>query len=1080
MTVNKTLRMIDRPRLIEVAFPLEQASIASVHEKNVRHGHISTLHIWPARRPLAASRAALLATLLPDPGNAEDRQRLLDLIGGKVVVKTVTEQDEDGNTVSEQKRTIDEGVLAWGQENAPAIERLRNQIVEFYGGRAPKVLDPFAGGGAIPLEAMRLGCVVTASDVNPVAFFVLNCTLNYPQRFAGQKWPLPSFVRNWSDFVEDFVSGKVRKRRGIDRPHFNDPKQYGFDEMANSIGSEARGEPRADEINFLPDADLGWHVRAWGRWVLECARQDLADRYPLIKGEPTLAYLWARTARDPRTTGRIPLLKTFWICKKRGKRAALLPVPNEDASGVTFKLLHEIDFEHPQRVINEHPYLQAWEITAENFTDFIKTGTMNRSGVWSPCSGRPGVITLRTEDLKRQGQQGLLGVQMTTVVVEVPVGKGSKTKKKYRLPTDDEIYAAKIEQEDLEGLYAEIPFGLPDELAPVGGGHGASRAFSVSKYGIRLWREMFTPRQLFAIGVFVKHTRAAILHAKEQKNPFAPGIAAYLTCTIGKLLDYENVGCSWYLNNEQITHLFNRFALPFKWDFAEASPIGGASGSWESMLNSVAKSVTTCVSLRQDLSEPQILRRSAIKPKQSQFDAIVTDPPYYDAIPYSDLMDFFYIWQRRILHDFDDEYTANFRESLSPKWNQEEDDGELIDDETRFGGDRLKSKASYENGMAKAFSACFQQLSDQGRLAIVFANKEVDAWETLIGALIKAGATVTASWPIQTEMPNRSRGINSAALATSVWIVCRKRSVTAQAGWDVNVLERMREILFNQRSELGDKNILQYYFDLGINGPDFLWAALGPALEAYSQHPFVKKTEGGLMRVEDFLGEVRKLVLQFALGELPGFHELQAQTQGRGESIELDAVTQYYLLHRASFGFQLTPAGPCIMYAQACGKSLTELKVVWNVVEQGGPSKKGRPRKDVEEGEEEEEEGSGNEFRLRNWDERAVDENLGASHNGQPAPLIDRLHRLMALFHRNQAANVQTQYEAWGLASERAFPPLIQATRELAMRDRNDTERRLIEAVATQLKFTRRQVVEQGVAKDEPFFPTMVSYGKKD
>ena len=237
-------------------------------------------------------------------------------------------------------------------------------------------------------------------------------------------------------------------------------------------------------------------------------------------------------------------------------------------------------------------------------------------------------------------------------------------------------------------------------------------------------------------------------------------------------------------------------------------------------------------------------------------------------------------------------------------------------------------------------------------------------------------------------------------------------------------------------------------------GRTFLWAALGPALEAYSEHPFVKKTEGGMMTVPEFLGEVRKLVLQFALGELPGFHELQAQTQGRGESVELDAVTQYYLLHRASFGLEPTPAGACILYAQACGKTETELKVVWNIIEQGGQSKKGRPRKDAEEGEEDEEQSSGNEFRLRGWEERVADEKLGEPHNGQPAPLIDRLHRLMALFHRNQAAEVQTQYEAWGLASERAFPPLLQATRELAMRDRQDTERRLIEAIATQLNFT--------------------------
>lgn len=390
-------------------------------------------------------------------------------------------------------------------------------------------------------------------------------------------------------------------------------------------------------------------------------------------------------------------------------------------------------------------------------------------------------------------------------------------------------------------------------------------------------------------------------------------------------------------------------------------------------------------------------------------------------------------------------------------------------------------------------------------MVIVFANKSVDAWETLVGALIRGGAEVTASWPIQTEREARSRGQASAALSSSVWIVCRKRPKTAPAGWEEPVLERMKEILFNRREELGGKNILQYYFDLGIRGPDFIWAALGPALQAYSEHPYVKRIgvnrredgkgdpddENPFLTVKGFLKEVRKLVLQFSLGELPGFRELQRETQGRGETVTLDPVTQYYLMHRAYFGLEASPAGACILYANACGKNETELKVVWNILEQGGksgPGKKGRPRKDEEEGEAEEagEESSGSEYRLLDWSERVDREDLGESRGGLASPLVDKLHRLMALFQRNQAADVQRLYDEWGLASERAFPPLLQAIRELALQDGNDTERRLVEALATQLKMTRRQVVEDGVMKEGPFFPsideatrTKVSYRKQ-
>ena len=201
--------MTDR-RLIEVAFPLKQASLDSVHEKNVRHGHISTLHIWPARRPLAACRAALIATLLPDPGTPETRRELCERIGGKVI-KQIEKKKGPGAKGEEKvvEKTVG-GILHWGREteNKADIEYFRQEIRKAFGGRAPRVLDPFAGGGAIPLEAMRLGCEVTAIDINPVAWFILKCTLEYPQKLAGQKRPLPDFVRTDAEFMESFFKAQ--------------------------------------------------------------------------------------------------------------------------------------------------------------------------------------------------------------------------------------------------------------------------------------------------------------------------------------------------------------------------------------------------------------------------------------------------------------------------------------------------------------------------------------------------------------------------------------------------------------------------------------------------------------------------------------------------------------------------------------------------------------------------------------------------------------------------------------------------------------------------------------------------------
>jgi putative DNA methylase len=1084
--------MTDKPRLIEVAFPLKQASLTSVHEKNVRHGHISTLHIWPARRPLAACRAALLCTLLPDPGNAQKRQELLDLIGGTVVKKSVTSEDEEGNMVSEEKEVVEGGVLAWGNENAPEMDTLRAAIREFYDGLAPKVLDPFAGGGAIPLEAMRLGCEVTSADLNPVAWFIQKCTLDYPQRFAGKKWPLPDFVRGWPDFVEDFLAGKIKKRKGDQKAHFTDPQQLFLSGPRNTLntrkedGEEAAPHAFAGDksVGDLADADLAWQVRAWGRWVLERARQELAARYPMVDGEPTVAYLWARNARDPQTTGRIPLLKTLWLCKKKGKRTALLPVPLADGSGVAFKLLREADFARPDRVIEENDFLRRWEVTPETLASFLNQGTMNRAGVWSPCGGRPGVITLTMDDLRRQGQQGLLGMQMTAVVIEKQEQTRKGRLKAYRLPTGIELKAAVVEVEDLEEGLRGVPFGLLNEPMPPAGALG----MRVPLYGFKKWGDMFTPRQTLALGVFVKHTREATTQVKAQSPELAEAVGAYLGTTLDRLADRSSAICSWTIDYDQIRNTFARFALPMCWDMAECVTTAEVSGGYPGQLELVAKYVELATATTGAPPAPRIIRASAllVDAAAPKLDAVVTDPPYYDAIPYSDLMDFFYIWLRRTLTGTSAELDTVFAEPLSPKWNQEQADGELIDDASRFDGDREASKRNYTDGMAKAFRRACEQLADTGRLVIVFANKSVVAWETLVEALIRGGAEVTASWPIQTEREARSRGQASAALSSSVWIVSRKRAAIAPPGWEEPVLERMKQVLFERRDELGGKNILQYYFDLGIRGPDFIWAALGPALQAYSEHPFVKKTGGGMMTVREFLDEVRKLVLQFSLGELPGFRELQRETQGRGETVALDSVTQYYLLHRAYFGLEPAPAGACILYANACGKDETELKVVWNILEQGGKSgvgKKGRPRKDAEEegpanntndtnGNEtgEAEESSGSEYRLLDWSERVESGHLCESRGGLASPLVDKLHRLMALFHRNQAGEVQSLYESWGLASERAFPPLLQAIRELALEDGNETERRLVEALATQLKLRRQQLVEDGVAKDEPYF----------
>jgi adenine-specific DNA methylase len=651
--------------------------------------------IWPARRPIAACRAALLATLLPDPGDSGKRKDLLDKIGGKVAVKAVEETDEEGITVVEDKEIVEGGILSWGREDRRALGELREEIRRFYDGNAPKILDPFAGGGAIPLEAMRLGCEVTASDLSPVAWLILKCTLEYPQLFAGKKWPLPDFVREWPDFIDDFLTGKVKKRKANRKTHFSDARQLA--------------------LIALPDSDLGWHVRAWGRWVLERTTADLGSRYPVVDGEPTVAYLWARTARDKTTSGRIPLLKTFWLCPKKGRRVAILPLPKSDRSGVEFRLLQEKDLANPQKIIDEFPFLKDWEVTESNFLDFLKAGTKSPSGIWSPISGRPGLIALTMDDLRRQGCQGLLGAQMTAVVVEATRPGSKQTFRRYRLPSDTEISQATAEAEDLESVFAEIPFGVPEELVPIGSSRrGGGSAFTTPTFGLDRWFKLFTSRQLLALGTIVRHSRAATELLRKRDPDACEAISAYLAVILDRVADRSSTSCTWTVTKDSIRNTFARFALPVAWDFVEGVPIAEASGGYPGQIELVAQFIDHSLRMGIESSAPHIERHSAIEQSIPTYDVIITDPPYYDAIPYSDLMDFFCVWLRRTLYRISPEIDYAFSEPVGPKWNHQTNDGEIIDDSSRFGGDNDKSRQAYEDGMFRAFQACHQALKPDG------------------------------------------------------------------------------------------------------------------------------------------------------------------------------------------------------------------------------------------------------------------------------------------------------------------------------------------------------------------------------
>ena len=412
-------------------------------------------------------------------------------------------------------------------------------------------------------------------------------------------------------------------------------------------------------------------------------------------------------------------------------------------------------------------------------------------------------------------------------------------------------------------------------------------------------------------------------------------------------------------------------------------------------------------------------------------------------------MDFFYVWLRRSIHGMSAEVDAAFATPLGPKWDHDAGDGELIDDSSRFGGNKVASKKNFEDGMASVFRRCHAALKPTGILVIVFANKNPDAWETLVGALIRAGFVVDGSLPIQTEMGNRTRAQSSAALSSSVWLVCRKRPSSARPGFAGPVLAEMREKIGTQ---------MRRFWDADIKGPDFVWAATGPALEAYSRHPVVRRetsTTGQpeTLPVAEFLREVRRLVVEFAVGRVLKPAEADSDDPGG-----LDEITTYYVLHRHTFGMAEAPIGACILYAMSCGLSDADLADRFEILARtGGKSDAADDDEDEEEdgaeGEDEpESEGTGSKVRLRRWDQRKR-KTLGLEGvGGRPVPLIDRAHRLMQLWKAGDITKVNAFLDQASLARDALFAQLVQALIELANKDRKGDEAPILESISNHLR----------------------------
>lgn len=748
-------------RFIERTFPVGRVSENSAREKNIRHGHISTLHIWWARRPLASSRATIYASLIPTASDELEEVR----------VKRFIEE------LSEWENSLNQGM----------IERARRDIREYHG-QPPRVLDPFGGGGSIPLEALRLGCETYSMDLNPVAVLIQKCTLEYPQRYGASD--------SWSD-----------------------------------------SEPR-----LLRD------VKRWGEWVLREAREELSRFYPEDEdGSIPAAYIWARTlpCQNPDCGAEIPLMRQYWLARKKNRKIALQPLVTGE--GVEFEIVEDPDFD-PSR------------------------GTISRAIVTCPVCGS----TIPANDTRRLFQEGEAGERLIAVAVTHPQRRG----KTYRLATENDLEAYMEAQGYLEKKRDELmdQWGIdpvPDEPTPLGKGSGAERAFSVRNYGLDTWGDLFNARQKLALITFTEKIRQAHqeMLGEGYHEDYAKAVVSYLAFLLGKLADWNVSLGVWRPDQERNEHLFSRQALPMVWDYGERNPLHGKLVS-TGAIGRVIENCSRIPGVDWVKPVPEVVQGSAVSLHfdDEYFDAVFTDPPYYDNVPYSYLSDFFYVWLKRALGDL---YPDLFMTPLTPKR------GEMV----AYTNDKSMDEAreEFESMLRDSFREIHRVLRPGGIANIVYAHKTTHGWETVINSLLDSGLVVTASWPIFTEMRARMRAQGSAALASSIYIVARKPDFEKSTGYYEEVLGELKEVL-------GEK--LDYLWGEGISGPDFFIAAIGAGLEVIGKYSEILKYNGDVVRGSRLLDDIRAVAADFAIRRIldNGFAE------------GLSSLTRFYLFYRWNFG----------------------------------------------------------------------------------------------------------------------------------------------------------------------------------
>ena len=911
------MTMPRRKRLIEVAFPLEEVSSDSRIDKYRSAPHPQTLHPWWARRPLAACRAFIYASLVDDPDSDREREDLLkevaDLASWDAVrhpTKVVRTNAEGGS----------------GLTGTQLLERARRRILDCNGGKPPKLLDPFAGGGAIPLEGLRLGCAVEASDLNPVAVLILRGTLEYAQKYGQpNSRPVPHYILHADDILraddDDYQS------------------TFGDDGFVDSY----RNNPLATDV---------WY---WGSRVIGRVRNLLNPLYPSYEdGSLPVCYLWCRTIECPSCTLQVPLFHSTSIGTEGGRQVIVTP-----------------------RLVD-----REWQFGLERHDDSSASSATSVAG--SARCQQCGQVVTSKEVRSISSRLGMGEVLFATLVT-----KSNLKGKTFREIRDSDRQALRLANQLLpshESYTVDGYTSIPDENIARG-----TLGVRVGAYGVTKWAQVFGPRQLALMSNLAQAIRSTWGELVELgvESDYASAICTYLGCFLSRVGRENNSYSTWNPLGQKSQGIFSQPKLSMVWDYTEVNPFGGSVGDLQGALEIVVKDI-----LGSPSGSPALVsQEDASKNVTQGIEICVTDPPYYQALDYAGLSDFFYVWLKRAIAPAQPTILGL---PLTPKDRQA-----IVRSERKDEGERRR----YLGLMASSFQNIGTSITPDASFGVVFAHSDPDAWATLIDAVIEAGLLPVASWPIDTESRTKVANVGKARLQTSVWMTCRKRDEAAAERFLSDVMEEMRPVI---------RERLLYFWGKGIRGADFFISAIGPALSVFGRHSLVLRPDGEAVTVREFLDIVRRESTAVALEQV-----LHSADLG-----QVDPITRQYVTWVWSYSRAPLDSGEAIALCLATGAVYDEMTRPNSIaVEIKEKSKKL--------------------VRLRTIRQRSMDDDdLGNGHAARPTPLIDQLQHAAWLWSQNLSERLAAYRGQLGETRWSAMQTLGQAIAE-CLPD-GDEDRRII------------------------------------